>query len=220
MSWKRICTICAFSLCLPVAFSHMQMDNPFPLRSPLDPDTPSSLKDYNMVAPLNPSGNDFTCKGYQWNTPWRSTTTYTAGQTYNMSVTGGATHGGGSCQLSLSYDKGITFKVIKSIIGGCPLRPPYDFTIPEYAPSGQALFAWTWYNRVGNREMYMNCAVVDIVGDDSPSHRRETAMGALAHLPDIWVANLAGINSCRTTENADPVFPNPGPDVVYGNDIS
>src|SRR6266700_1932127 len=116
----------------------MQMNNPFPLRSPLDPQTSEYLKDYNMVAPLNPSGSDFSCKGYQYNTPLRSTATYTTGETYNMSVVGGATHGGGSCQLSLSYNNGSTFKVIKSMIGGCPLTLSYNFTIPDEAPSGQA----------------------------------------------------------------------------------
>lgn len=29
-----------------------------------------------------------------------------------------------------------------------------SFTLPAEAPSGQALFAWNWFNRVGNREMY------------------------------------------------------------------
>lgn len=29
-----------------------------------------------------------------------------------------------------------------------------SFTIPKAAPSGEAVFSWTWFNRLGNREMY------------------------------------------------------------------
>lgn len=34
-----------------------------------------------------------------------------------MSLQGTAIHNGGSCQISLSYDNGKTFRVIKSFIG-------------------------------------------------------------------------------------------------------
>lgn len=67
-----------------------------------------------------------------------------------MELKGGATHGGGSCQLSLSFDGGNEFKVIKSIIGGCPETKKYSFTIPselEKSLKGKrttGLFAWTW----------------------------------------------------------------------------
>jgi hypothetical protein len=67
----------------------------------------------------------------------------------------GAPHGGGSCQFSLSYDNGVTFKVIHSIEGGCPLDAvmnKYTVPIPTSAPAAErALFAWTWFNRIGNR---------------------------------------------------------------------
>ena len=69
----------------------------------------------------------------------------------NDSLAGSATHGGGSCQFSLSYDGGNTWAVIHSIIGGCPLNSAYTFSVPTNIPSGNALFAWTWFNKVGNR---------------------------------------------------------------------
>ena len=69
----------------------------------------------------------------------------------NNSLSGSATHGGGSCQFSLSYDGGSTWAVIHSIIGGCPLNSAYTFSVPNNIPSGNALFAWTWFNKVGNR---------------------------------------------------------------------
>jgi len=31
----------------------------------------------------------------------------------------------------------------------------YSFTIPTSLPTGTATIAWTWFNKVGNREMYM-----------------------------------------------------------------
>ncbi|KAF2803618.1 uncharacterized protein BDZ99DRAFT_399630, partial [Mytilinidion resinicola] len=219
MSLKRLCTLLAVLSCLSIASAHMQMSWPYPLRSPLDPLTPSELKDYNMISPLDPSGDDYACKGYQYNTPWRPTASYNPGETYNITLAGEATHGGGSCQISLSYDNGVTFKVIKSIIGGCPIALTYGFTIPTTAPSGQALLAWTWFNHEGNREMYMNCAVVDIAGNGRPKSRR-AANAALARLPNVYVANLADINSCKTVEMHDVVFPDPGKDVEYGGGMS
>ncbi|KAF2497559.1 hypothetical protein BU16DRAFT_456589, partial [Lophium mytilinum] len=219
MSFKRLCTLLAVSSCLSIASAHMQMSWPYPLRSPLDPLNPPEMKDYNMISPLDPSGDDYACKGYQYNTPWRPTASYNPGETYNITIVGGATHGGGSCQISLSYDNGVTFKVIKSIIGGCPIALTYDFTIPTTAPSGEALLAWTWFNHEGNREMYMNCAVVDITGN-ARSRSKRAATAALARLPSIYVANLADINSCKTVEMHDVVFPDPGKDVEYGGDMS
>src|SRR5205085_6344412 len=62
----------------------------------------------------------------------------------DISLAGSATHGGGSCQFSLSYDRGSTWAVIHSIIGGCPLNSAYTFSVPNNIPSGNALFAWTW----------------------------------------------------------------------------
>lgn len=121
----------------------MQMVTPSPLRDPSS-NRASEPKDYNILTPLKSDGSDFACKGYQWNTPLVSVTTYKAGGTYPLVLKGGATHGGGSCQISLSCDNGIHFKVIKSITGGCPLKKEYKFNIPAYAESAQCLLAWSW----------------------------------------------------------------------------
>ena len=41
----------------------------------------------------------------------------------------------------------------------------FDIPIPEGTRNSEnATFAFTWFNRIGNREMYMNCAPVTIVG--------------------------------------------------------
>jgi hypothetical protein len=164
------------------------------------------------------------------------TATFKQGGTYNFTIAGAAQHGGGSCQASLSYDQGATFTVIKSYIGSCPLASNYDFTIPADAPAGDALFAWTWFNQQGNREMYMNCAHVSIKSSgaskrsvnikgklygrdgaykrslstkDKLKAKRNTT--AFADRPAIFQANNG--NGCKTVETTDLVFPDPGPDV-------
>ena len=96
-------------------------------------------------------------------------------------------------------------------MGGCPIDRTYDFTIPADAPSKEkALFAWTWFNRQGNREMYMNCAVVDIVGSKAKTNPKAFVM------PEIFKANIFGVATCITKEGVDIVFPNPGKSIKYG----
>jgi len=71
---------------------------------------------------------------------------------------GSATHNGGSCQFALSYDNAATFGVIHEVVGGCPMDSSYSFMVPAGVPAGKnVVFAWTWFNKSGNREMYMDC---------------------------------------------------------------
>ncbi|KAJ5488482.1 hypothetical protein N7539_003372 [Penicillium diatomitis] len=144
------------------ASAHMQMSKPYPIRSPLNSKS-TEQKDYSYTNPLDPSGANYPCKGYA-NDPFQSQASYSPGGTYEMELDGSAVHGGGSCQISLTYDKGKTFKVIESMLGECPISKKYSFQIPSDAPTGEALLAWSWFNKVGNREMYMNCAMVTIGG--------------------------------------------------------
>ncbi|KAK2741482.1 hypothetical protein FQN57_005615 [Myotisia sp. PD_48] len=185
------------------ALGHMQMKSPYPLRSQFDPKNDWSNIDYDNTSPMG-AGN-FPCRGHHRNTPWRTAATWAAGSSATMQLAPGNQHRGGSCQLSLSYDNGATFKVIKSMIGGCPLTLSYSFTIPSAAPSGKALFGWSWFNLEGNREMYMNCAQVEITNGGS----------GISHLPNMWVANVG--NGCSTVEGRHTVFRNPGPDVIFGS---
>jgi hypothetical protein len=102
----------------------------------------------------------------------------------------------------LSYDGGETFRVIKSFIGRCPLQKTLDFRIPAFAPDGEAIFAWTWFNLQGGvREMYMNCARVGIRGVSN-------AAGEFDNLPEIFKANIN--NGCATQEGQETVFEHPG----------
>ena len=79
------------------------------------------------------------------------------------------------------------------------------------------MLAWTWFNEIGNREMYMNCAWVQIQGSTSSRIKKRAAQyNSMDSLPYIWRANIAGLSTCNTTEGTDPHFANLGPDVVYG----
>ncbi|WPH04096.1 Hypothetical protein R9X50_00698100 [Acrodontium crateriforme] len=212
-----------FLLLVPSAVAHMELSWPYPLHSKFDPVNHGSDQiDWSMTSPLAADGSDFPCKGYQ-NGPLRTTAMYTPGQQYNISLAGSVPHMGGSCQISLSYDNGATFRVIKSMIGGCPLTHDYDFTIPSFAPPGAALLAWTWQNSVGNREFYMNCAAVQV--ENAPpssasrrrqSKRRGNSFNTFEDLPFIWKANMPSVTPCTTSEWEEPVYPQPGPDVQYG----
>jgi len=198
--------------------AHMEMSWPYPYRSKYDPKSNFATIDYSMTSPLAASGSNFPCKGYQDDTPQGTVYTFNTGQTYNITLAGSATHGGGSCQISLSYDNGTSFRVIKSMIGGCPLKTNWDFSIPTYVPSGSAMLAWSWQNLIGNREFYMNCAPIVVAGGSL--NQRRGAPTSLNQLPSIWVANLQSINKCVTVENDAPVYPDPGPEVEYNGGYS
>lgn len=188
--------------------AHMLMNNPKPYGNPDN-------------SPLLADGSNFPCKGKV--NDGSGDNVYKQGSIQQLSFTGQAVHGGGSCQVSLTTDKNPTkdsvWKVIKSYEGGCPSRTAtgnlgdnadalnpdkYDFTIPKELAAGEYTLAWTWFNHVGNREMYMNCAAITVEGSGG-------SKGLLDSLPDMFVANVG--NDCETLPNTDLKFPNPGKDV-------
>ncbi|KAL7412233.1 hypothetical protein BDY24DRAFT_393700 [Mrakia frigida] len=191
--------------------AHLQIASPFPYHSSLNPLTPEASKDYSMTAPLVSNGLPFPCKGYIGTTGEGPNQQWTAGQTVDVEIAGTAVHGGGSCQYSLSYDNGVNFHVIQSIIGGCNLdTKSFKVQIPSNAPAADnVIFAWTWLNKLGNREMYMNCLSADI------SSSSTTPLSG----PTIFVANAA-VNQCSTVEGTPVVFPAPGSVVTYGGEYA
>ncbi|KYK61272.1 extracellular protein [Drechmeria coniospora] len=197
---------------------HMEMTDPPPLGSTFNPNTDEAFKDYNMRSPMNITGNDFPCRKHHefMGTPrGKPVASWIPGQSYSMTIAGSADHKGGSCQASVSLDRGKSFKVIQSYIGNCP--PPgeskYDFTLPSDVPSGEMLFAWSWLNNMGNREMYMNCAVIDV---KAGGKKRAAPSVPLAERPDMFVANVG--NGVCTYEGTDVEFPEPGPDTKMTSD--
>ncbi|EHK97268.1 Plant lectins/antimicrobial peptide [Glarea lozoyensis ATCC 20868] len=197
------------------AFAHMEMSDPMPFRSKLNKKLGDKV-DYSMTAPLGEGKG--LCKGYQSDISdltgaGAPTGSYKAGAQASLTIMGAAAHNGGSCQASLSYDQGKTFKVIHSWEGNCPLASggKFDFTVPSDAKAGSAILAWTWFNKSGNREMYMNCASVTIEAGSGAA-----PAVAFDSRPDIFVANLG--TDCKTVEGKNVKFPNPGPDVTGAGD--
>ncbi|KAL2840192.1 hypothetical protein BJY01DRAFT_21501 [Aspergillus pseudoustus] len=207
---KRFFLTCA--LLASSTYGHIQMSKPYPIRSPLN-QAATGEKDYSYTNPLSTDGSNYPCKGYA-NDPFISMATYSQGQTYQIELQGSATHGGGSCQIALSYDKGDTFQVIHSMLGGCPLQSSYNFKVPADAPSGEALLAWSWFNKIGNREMYMNCAQVTIGGGAREAGFTSVSRrDAFSSLPPLFIANVNGPGQCKTIEGQEVNFPLPGSDV-------
>ncbi|RPB05492.1 hypothetical protein L873DRAFT_1663248 [Choiromyces venosus 120613-1] len=209
-------------LCVAVpASAHMSMSDPPPLRYKTNPY--KTVEDYDYSSPLSPSGSNYPCKGYHKDlgTPSaKSVATWSRGGSYKFQLAGSATHAGGSCQASLSFDRGNTWTLIKSWVGGCVKPEPggdqtFEFKIPSDVPGGEALFAWTWFNNQGNREMYMNCAVVTISGGKKlRSIPSEGLVTPRASGSSIFLANIG--NGCTTVGGKDVAFPNPGSQVEYG----
>ncbi|KAK4138391.1 lytic polysaccharide monooxygenase [Trichocladium antarcticum] len=207
---------------LPPIAAHMSLTSPPALRSKLNPHTTPANIDYSLTSPLRADGADYPCKGslgLLGTADGAAVATWTAGAAYRFVVAGGATHGGGSCQAALSVDGGRSFRVLASFEGACPVagaaESGFVVRVPRDVPATEgAVFAWTWFNRVGNREMYMNCAVVDVVGADLGDGERV----GFAERPGLLRANIGG--PCRTVEGVDIQFPEPGPDVVSSGAVS
>ncbi|KAG0215667.1 hypothetical protein BGX28_008913 [Mortierella sp. GBA30] len=95
---------------------------------------------------------------------------YKAGQSIKTEYTIGASHNGGHCQWALSYDNGKTWVVIKTMLRTCfrGVNGGGSYTvlipIPKDAPSGKVVFMWLWNNASGQRELYSNCADIEIKG--------------------------------------------------------
>lgn len=79
----------------------------------------------------------------------------------------------------------------------------FDIPIPSGIRNAEnATFAFTWFNKIGNREMYMNCAPVSIVGGTDDKEFMDS-------LPPVFQANIPG--KCTTGASGELLnIPNPG----------
>ncbi|KAL4886225.1 hypothetical protein BJY04DRAFT_99648 [Aspergillus karnatakaensis] len=187
-------------------------------------------------SPILEDGSNFPCKETDYTV---TTENYLAkGQTHHVEFQGGATHGGGSCQISITSDRAPTkdtqWSVIKSIEGGCmdtnegsdnlgssaAMKTPFSpgFTIPDSFAEGEYTLAWTWFNRIGNREMYMNCAPITVTGGSSKRSEVSVVEKRQSEsFPPLFIAN---INGCKLKETKSVRFPNPGSDVESMNEAN
>ncbi|KAF2650476.1 lytic polysaccharide monooxygenase, partial [Lophiostoma macrostomum CBS 122681] len=201
------------------ASAHMTMQYPVPFGTP-------------DKSPLDAQGSNFPCQATS-SSFYSAVTTmndWNAGDTKNVSFLGTAVHGGGSCQFSITTDtaptKDTQWKVLHSAEGGCPATAAgnlpeggaagaglsqFPVTLPKDLPSGTYTFAWTWFNKIGNREIYMNCAPLKVGGATGSAD----VSSVLGKLPDMFVANLPP-EQCTTVEGSDVEFPDPGDSVEKG----
>ncbi|KAL9612612.1 MAG: hypothetical protein Q9167_002818 [Letrouitia subvulpina] len=195
-----------------IADGHLIMKTPVPYGA-----------DHIDTNPLLPDGSDFPCKQRPNVYKLIKQNVMQVGQNQTLSFQGQATHGGGACQISLTTDKQPTkqsvWKVILTIEGGCPSTNPgnvgtdpfgygadqFHFAIPPQVPLGDYTLAWTWFNKIGDREMYMNCAPITVTGasqkrrvDDKLTIEDGTVIQkrALSSLPDMFMANIG--NGCSS----------------------
>lgn len=166
------------------------------------------------------------------------------GEDQEISFSGWAVHGGGSCQFALteglSPTKDTAWKVIHSIEGGCPKAnitgnleegqdpDTYKFSVPDDFEPGNYTFAWTWVNKIAAApEFYMNCAPITVKAATGSTkkvkERRQAQPGRRASTyPDLFLANIGDAsNGCTTSEALEQQiaieFPYPGDSVSYPN---
>lgn len=213
-----LATIAAAVAFLPMIEGHLHMANP------------GTYRDGDPLPPLAEDGSNFPCAVSSFANSDGEGPTLNPGQSAQIMLQGTAVHSGGSCQVSITYDqppnKNSVWKVMKSYEGGCPVNvngnlpnapggplsnnlPPLGYTVPTDIPAGKATVAWTWFNKSGNREMYMRCHKATIGGSGSK--------GAYDALPNMFVANIAP-TTCKVPEGINLKFPNPGTQVQGSGD--
>lgn len=151
--------------CVNMVYGHVYMQDPPARRSKYSEYYVSQgLVDYNLMAPLNVEPYTFPCKGYK---KGPSTSTIN-GNKLTIKLEGTAVHGGGHCQFGITFDDN-TFVVLKTVIGDCLTSSmSYDMDLPS-GLSGDVTVFWTWINRIGNREYYMDCADITVNNGGSGS---------------------------------------------------
>ncbi|KAJ2818632.1 hypothetical protein IWW50_005749, partial [Coemansia erecta] len=134
--------------------------------------------DYDIKSPI-PYDGSLMKSTVRWP---EAAPTWTAGQPVTVKFqSGGAVHGGGHCQFSISYDNGKTSAVVHEELRYCFVNGPsssnsaevleYTFTLPADLPSSDSVvFSWSWLNSIGAREFYRDDADVKIVGSSSSSY--------------------------------------------------
>ncbi|KXT19005.1 hypothetical protein AC579_8729 [Pseudocercospora musae] len=161
--------------------------------------------------------SDFPCKvgkaGPKYDDASVSMNHMKVGDTQKLTFEGSASHGGGTCLLSVSLDQypdeNSVWKIIQTYEGGCPTAADgndgasnFTFSIPNEIPNGPSTLSWIWYNKIGNREIYMNCAPI---WTESSAGTNET----YNTLPDAYFINLPP-EECSSVETTDLEIPHPG----------
>ncbi|KAI2468601.1 lytic polysaccharide monooxygenase [Annulohypoxylon bovei var. microspora] len=207
-----------FILAFTAVNGHMIMQNPKPFGGPDLDNSPLTSSNFPCKLKGDPA-TFYKADGID--------NTVAVGETQTLSFKGSAVHGGGSCQLAITKDlqpsASTSWQVIQSIEGGCPSKSgqgadTYDWKIPEGVAPGKYVFTWTWISKLaGQPEYYQNCAPLTVTGGTSKrsySNESSELFSRDNSFPELFVANLADINSCKTEPSTDPEYPDPGSNVV------
>ncbi|KAL1867906.1 hypothetical protein Daus18300_006181 [Diaporthe australafricana] len=172
----------------------------------------------------SPDNSPLTGTNYPCKVTSDAATFYKTDGIIDQNSMGSAVHGGGSCQLALTSDMqpsaSTSWRVILSIESGCPSTDgsgpgTYNYTIPADLTPGQYSFAWTWISKLaGQPEYYMNCAPITVTAAKAKRDNEGVSLLPRADsYPELFVANLDSVNSCKTSPGTDVVYPDPGDNV-------
>ncbi|KAJ1656456.1 hypothetical protein IWQ61_003973 [Dispira simplex] len=151
---------------------HMYPSKPCMRKSP-EPACGIRKPDYDLMSPIGRDNKPIAPLCHHTTPLLSSAGTYQAGGTIEVEFKNtNTTHNGGHCEFSLSYDGGKTFVAIQTILKTCfyadeartVMNRSFSVSIPQGAPSGKAVFSWSWVNASGNREFYMTCSDIEIEG--------------------------------------------------------
>ena len=207
MSFKSMFAVAAVAFA-GLTRSHMIMQHPVPYgKATLD------------TSPIDANGDNYPCKQRSGVYDITQMNNMAVGEPQLLEFEGSASHDGGTCQMAVTLDKEPTkdsqFKIIQVFEGGCPTSgssgaQPFTFVIPKDFPNGQATLAWVWYNKVGNREMYMNCAPITVTGGSDGQDYYNS-------LPNLYIINMptdgTDVVSCTSSYQGlqnSVTIPNPG----------
>ncbi|KAJ1908942.1 hypothetical protein IWQ60_011442 [Tieghemiomyces parasiticus] len=159
-------TVLALSILSASTVAHMKPSSPC-MRGSTLASCGYSSPNYDLASPIGSGGSVYLPICHH-TTPYpKAVATYQAGSSIAVVFAeGGATHGGGHCEFSLSYDGGSTFVVLLTVLRTCFLNGrTFDVPVPATAPtSDRVVLSWSWVNAIGNREFYQTCSDIAIQG--------------------------------------------------------
>lgn len=155
-----ISTIATVAALISSISCHLIMDSPKQWKVKVI-DNPDAKLGEGPQNPLLESGANYPCQGAA---PEAPVATYAPGSMQPLKLLGSAVHGGGSGQMSITYEttptKATKFRVMTSWMGGHPLDVPgnlppnaaldlttqpggnIQFKVPAGLPAGKAVVAW------------------------------------------------------------------------------
>ncbi|KAJ1967694.1 hypothetical protein IWQ62_001699 [Dispira parvispora] len=157
-----------------ICLGHMYPSKPCVRKSP-EPTCNIRKPDYDIMSPIGRDNKPIYPLCHHTTPLLSSAGTFQAGGIIEVEFKNtNTTHNGGHCEFSLSYDGGKSFVAIQTILRSCfytnetktVMNRSFNVSIPDGAPSGKVVFAWSWVNASGNREFYMTCSDIEIEGSE------------------------------------------------------